>query len=295
MYEIEKVLIEKGISYKINSNNPYEINMQCFSGSHTDNNPSLSYNIEKEVFNCFSCGFKGNADTLMKKLGINVKIDPLSKQGFKIKRLADKLDSIRTEREIRLPEPRFNFTDHFKNISEKTLSEFGAFVTTHDGMDDYICIPVYQNHKLRFIEGRHSLVNAKKLDVPKYMRKPAGVDISNILFPFDKIKDFSTVILVEGIFDMLNLYDLGYTSVLCMFGANNFTNQKAKLLDEYGCRHALLMLDGDSAGIAAAAKIQKVLQQRSIYTTIIELEQGKDPGSLNGDEANRYLSNFFID
>jgi 5S rRNA maturation endonuclease (ribonuclease M5) len=295
LQEIEQILIDKGIEYKINSNNPYEINMKCFSGEHVDSNPSLSYNVEKGVFNCFSCGFKGDTNKLMKELGIVFTVEPLSKQAFKIKRLQDKLEALRGDKPIYLPEPRFPIKHSFKGISYPTMLKFGAFMTTHDSMDDYVCIPVYQGGKLKFIEGRHSLLNVKNTSMPKYMRRPAGVDVSTVLFPLDAVTDFTQVILVEGIFDALNMHDMGYTNTLCVFGTNNFTAGKAKMLDERGCRHAIIMMDGDNPGRQAAVKIQKLLSQRSIHTTIINMEDGKDPGSIDELEAEAYLSEFIID
>jgi DNA primase len=295
LHEIEQILIDKGIEYKINTNNPYEINMTCFSGEHMDTNPSLSYNLEKGVFNCFSCGFKGDTDKLMRQLGVTFSIEPLSKQGFKIKRLAEKLRSITEDRPIHLPEPRFIVNYEFKGISVQTLNKFEAFTSTHDNMDEYICIPVYQHKKLKFIEGRNTTLLKQNLTMPKYMRKPAGADVSNILFPLDQIKDFSQVILVEGIFDVLNMHDMGYKNTLCIFGTNNFTVNKAKMLDEYGCRHVIIMMDGDTPGRIAAEKIDKLIRQRHIQTTIINMADGKDPGSINEMEAEAYLSEFIID
>jgi DNA primase len=295
LLEIQQVLIEKGIEFKINSNNPYELNMRCFSGTHADNSPSLSYNLEKGVFNCFSCGFKGDTARLFKELGVTFSVEPLSKQGFRIKRLSEKLEGLRGEKELHLPEPRFPVNFRFKGVSSQTLAKFEAFTTTHDNMDDYVCVPVYQNNKLRFIEGRHTTLNTKNLTMPKYLRRPAGVDVSSVLFPLDKIKDFTTVILVEGIFDALNMHDLGYDCTLCIFGTNNFNAGKARLLDEYGCRQVLLLMDGDSAGRTAAVKIKKLLEQRSINTIIVDLDDGVDPGSLDEEQAEHYLSDFFVD
>jgi len=295
LHEIEQVLIDIGMEYKINPNNPYEINLKCFSGEHADTNPSLSYNLEKGVFNCFACGFKGDTTRLMKELGIIFTVEPLSKQGFKIKRLQEKLDMVRGDKPVFMPEPRFPVKHSFKGISQATLTKFEAFMTTHDNMDDYICIPVHQNGKLKFIEGRHTLLNTKNLSMPKYMRRPAGADVSSVLYPLDAVKDFTRVILVEGIFDALNMHDMGYSNTLCIFGTNNFNAGKAKMLDEYGCRHVLIMMDGDAPGRQAAVKIQKLLSQRSIHTSIINMEDGKDPGSIDEMEAEAYLSEFLVD
>ena len=295
MTELEQLLIDRGIEFKINANNPFEVNMKCFSGLHEDSNPSLSYNIEKEVFNCFACGFKGDSVKLMKELGIVSITSPLSKQGFKIKRLLEKLDAVRDQKPIHLPEPRFPVKYSFKGVSAKTLAKFEAFTTTYDNMDDYICVPVYQGGKLKFIEGRHTQLTADKATMPKYMRKPAGVDVASVLFPLDAVTDFTQIILVEGLFDVLNMHDLGYTNTLCMFGTNNFNAQKAKMLDERGCRHVIIMMDGDTAGVQAAVRIQTLLTQRSIHTTVINMAEGQDPGSIDVEEASAYLSQFVLD
>ena len=295
MTDLEQILTDRGIEFKVNSNNPFEVNMRCFSGLHEDSSPSLSYNIEKGVFNCFACGFKGDNAKLMKELGIVTTFDPLSKQGFKIKRLLEKLELYREQKPINLPEPRFPVKHAFKGVSAQTLSKFGAFTSTHDNMDDYVCIPVYQNNKLKFIEGRHTQLTMEKGAMPKYMRKPAGVDVSSVLFPIDEITDFRQVILVEGIFDALNMHDMGYTNTLCVFGTNNFNAQKAKMLDERGCRHVIIMMDGDSAGVQAAARIQTLFMQRSIHSTVINMAEGQDPGSIDVEEASAYLSQFVLD
>lgn len=294
MSTIQEIFDEKGIEYYANPNKPEEINIRCFSGLHEDSNPSLSYNIEKEVFNCFACGFKGNKMTLMKELGIHITQNALTKQGFKINRLRDKLTKLQSAVPLRLPEPRTEVNFDFKGISAKTLKNFGAFTTSHDGLDNYICVPVYKHGKLKFIEGRYSSEEVSE-GSPKYLRKPTGVEVDTMLFPLDKITDATQLILVEGLFDVLNLQDMGYENSLCIFGANNFSPNKARVLDELGCRHVIIMMDGDSAGRLAATKIKNLLEQRNIYTTDIQLPANKDPGSLTVEEASDILSSFFLD
>lgn len=294
MLEIESSLIEAGIEYKLNPNNPSEVAMRCFSGRHEDSNPSLSYNTEKGLFNCFSCGFSGDTTKLLKALGVKTTIAPLTKQGFKIKKLKDKLEALTASAEVFMPQPRINFLSEFKGISDKTMQQFEAFTTEYEGLQDYVCIPVYQKNKLRFIEGRYKVVDADK-SIPKYMRKPSKVDVSDVLFPLDKITDFTRIVLVEGLYDVVNLHDLGFTNSLCIFGVQNFNATKAKLLDEYGCSEVIIMMDGDTPGRTAALKIQRLLEQRSIASIIIDLPDGLDPGSLNPEQAVEYLGDFFID
>lgn len=288
MDSIEQVLTENGIFYATNPNNPSELTIKCFSGLHEDKNPSLSLNLDKGVFNCFSCGFKGNIQYFFECLGVTQAPQIQSKLGYKIKKLQNKLELIRSKGEVTLPEPNIAVKHDFKGISAKTLEEFGAFFTDSSGFYDYICIPIYQHKKLKFVEGRYRVLS----DIsgkPKYLRKPAQVSVSNILFPLDKIENFTHIILVEGLFDVLKLHELGYKNSLCIFGTQNFTHAKAKLLDEYGTRMVTILMDGDSSGSVAATKIQKLLEQRNIETKIVNLPKDVDPGVLNAETAEYYL------
>jgi DNA primase len=285
---LEEVLTEKGIYFITNPNKPSEISVRCFSGMHEDKNPSLSFNLEKGVFNCFSCGFKGNTQQFFSGLGVTETPQVNSKIGVRLNKLRNKLDAIRNNSEVRLPEPNIKVTHSFKGISANTLKNFEAFFTDSSGFSEYVCIPIYQHKKLRFVEGRYKVLNSTS-EMPKYLRKPNGVSVSDILFPLDKITNFSHIILVEGLFDVLKLHDLGYTNSLCIFGTQNFNTEKAKLLDEYGCRKVTILMDGDASGKSAATKIQKLFDARNIETNTITLSDGLDPGSFNAETAEYYL------
>ena len=157
------------------------------------------------------------------------------------------------------------------------------------GLTNYICIPIYQFNKLRFIEGRYRFKNYQ--DNPKYMRRPGGATVNNILFPIDKLKAGVEVIIVEGLFDMMNLWQHGYHNTLCTFGTQNFGDKKIELLDKLGITSVKLMMDGDSAGLLAAKKISRLLEKFDFQTSIIKLPTHMDPGALTADEIKYYLSN----
>ena len=288
MQSVEDVLTEKGIYFLPNPNKPSEVIVRCFSGMHEDKNPSLSFNLEKGVFNCFSCGFKGNTQQFFSGLGITETPNISTKLGVRINKLKNKLETIKSTNEVRLPEPIINITHSFKGISSRTLKSFDAFFTDSNGFSEYVCIPVYQHKKLRFVEGRYKVLNSTS-DMPKYLRKPNGVSVSNILFPLDKITSFNHIILVEGVFDVVKLHALSYYNSLCIFGTQNFGAEKAKLLDEYGCRRVTILMDGDAAGKSAATKIQKLLDARNIETNVITLSDGLDPGNFDAEIAESYL------
>ncbi len=283
--DLVDLLNKRGIEYR-KTNNPAEILISCTSGEHVDKSPSLSYNLEKDMFHCWSCGFSGGVTKFMQSIGETVRLDVDSKQPFKIKKLKDKIRKLVELDEINLPEERHIYNGEFKGISGSVMKEFQAFTTQHLGLKDYICIPVYQFGKLKFIEGRYAGMISGK---PKYYRRPQGASVSEILFPLDKVKNTNYVILVEGIFDMLNMWQLGYKNTLCTFGASNFNRKKLEILDRIGVTRVDILMDPDAPGQMAATKIAELLNTRDIYSRNIKLPVGTDPGEINQRQAENYL------
>lgn len=281
------LLNEKNVYYK-KSNNPSEILITCTSGEHVDKDPSLSYNLEKDMFHCWSCGFKGGKRRFLESIGVSSTITFETKQSFKIQKLKNKIQRLMELNECTMPIEYRAWTQTYKGIKIETLKEFNFFTTAEMGFEDYICLPIYQFGKLKFIEGRYRFNSKNK---PKYNRKPNGVNVNNIAFPLDKLEDKSKVIIVEGIFDMLNLWQHGIKNVLCVFGTQNFGESKVKLFDDVGIRNVQIMFDGDAAGQSAAVKIRNLLTKNNISSNIIKLPLGKDPGLLVADEIKSLLYN----
>jgi|TARA_X000000950_G_scaffold80626_1_gene101373 DNA primase len=279
-HDIIKILEKRGIEYEKNPNTPTEIKIKCISGLHEDSNPSLSFNLDKNIFNCFSCGYGGNYKKLLKDLGENTFIEFDTKQGYKIKKLKDKLVNKYYASELKMPTDMINFRYDFKGVRGKILQEFGAFVTKQHGLSDYICFPISQYGKTRFIEGRYKILNIAS-ESPKYLRKPANAVVTDLVFPLDKVSNKSHLILVEGLFDMLNLWQYGYKNTVCIFGTNNFDKPKAKLLDDNGVKKCTIFMDNDVSGIRASKVISSLLEANDIETHIVNPPDGKDPGDMS--------------
>jgi len=283
--DIIDLLNEKGVEYKT-SNNPNEILVRCTSGIHEDKTPSMQYNLEKNMFHCWSCDFKGGSRKFLASLGIKVKVDVESKQPYKVQQLKNKLLEIKDQKELHIPEDAVAAVGRMSGISSEIITGFDAFFTHRYDMDDYVCFPIYQYGKLRFFEGKIKYKNSPKA---KYTRQPQGVNTKDILFPLDKIKNKSHLILVEGLFDMLNMWQMGYTNTVCIFGVSNFGKKKADLLDSINCTRITVLFDGDLAGRSGAQKIKDLLESRSLETDIVYLPEGRDPGDLTKEEADKFL------
>tara|TARA_R110000796_G_scaffold240679_1_gene361866 strand:- start:1355 stop:1723 length:369 start_codon:yes stop_codon:yes gene_type:complete len=108
------------------------------------------------------------------------------------------------------------------------------------------------------------------------MISPAGAKMP--LFPVVKPIQ-GTVILVEGIFDMLNLHDKGLTNAICTFGTKNINEDKLRMLSIQGVESVDIFFDGDTAGQDAAIKVQQLCELAELTHRNICLKD-TDPGAL---------------
>ena len=151
----------------------------------------------------------------------------------------------------------------------KDLKRFNTTILTHVGR---IVFPV------RDISGRIVAFNGRHTTggTPKYMISPAGAKMP--LFPVvEPIQ--GSVILVEGIFDMINLHDKGLTNAICCFGTKNINEDKLGMLSIQGVEEVVVFFDGDDAGQDAAKIVKEMVERIGLTTRNVSLKN-TDPGAL---------------
>ena len=89
-----------------------------------------------------------------------------------------------------------------------------------------------------------------------------------------------SVILVEGIFDMINLHDKGLTNAVCCFGTNNYNETKLSMLRVQGAEYVEVFFDGDDAGQKAAENIKTECEKVGLVARNIHIKN-TDPGALS--------------
>jgi len=251
--------------------------IKCLNPDHSDSNPSFRVDKVTGVAHCFACGFKTN---LFKYYGVFTNPVPM-----KILALKEKLDILKKfGQELEIPAGYTPWTKQFRGISPATLKHFGAFYTTQvEKLQDRIIFPIKDiTNKTQVFVGRHTLSNGN----PRYLNYPSGVKIP--LYPAHLPSGYSSMVLVEGIFDMLNLYDNGCENVVCAFGTNTLQNDtKQKLLPfrAQGITHIYLLFDGDDAGRKAAQVYKPLLEDEGFIVEIVALPDGSDPGDLDRENV----------
>lgn len=251
--------------------------IKCLNPEHNDSNPSFRVDKVTGVAHCFACGFKTN---LFKYYGVFTNLVPM-----KIVALKEKLDALKKfGKELELPQGYTPWTKQFRGVSPATLKHFGAFYTNQvEKLQDRIIFPIKDiTNKTQVFVGRHTMSNGN----PRYINYPQGVKIP--LYPAHLPSGYSSMVLVEGLFDMLNLYDNGCENVVCTFGTNTLQNEtKQKLLPfrAQGITHVYILFDGDDAGRSAAKTLKPLLEAEGFITEIVDLPDGNDPGDLDAENV----------
>ena len=159
---------------------------------------------------------------------------------------------------------------------------FEAFKSIGADYEGRITFPIrdLKNRIVCFL-GRSEEAFTKK----KYLFTPPHTKVP--LFPLKQLQlEAGAVLLVEGIFDMLNLYDNGFRNVLCIFGTNSMNEEKLNLLKVLGVTSIDVCLDPDKAGQDAAAKIKEMAEEMFFTVRNIDLKDC-DPGDLTPIRAKK--------
>lgn len=272
---VEGILKDRGVYYTYSGK---DVLVKCLNPEHTDSNPSMRIDKVSGVFHCFSCAFKGNIYKYFGVLSGN-------QVNIRIAKLKDKIRTLQISSiGLDFPDQMVPFTKVFRGISKETLKEFEAFYLSGEskdmkGFEDRIIFPIKDitGKKVMFL-GRHTLSSGN----PKYLNYPSGVTIP--LYP-TRIKNKS-IVLVEGMLDMLSCYDNGLDNVVCTFGTNTLQKDtRAKLLPykTQGVEKVYIMFDGDQAGYDAAKKLKPLIEECEFSVEIIELPEDMDPNTLSID------------
>lgn len=268
----EEILQEKNISYHYSGR---DLLVKCFNPEHDDMHPSMRIDRITGIFNCFVCGFKG---IIFQHFDI-----PGDKIAILREKLFRKIEDTRMESiGLEMLPSSHPVTSAFR-VSLETLLEFGAFKSAGKGYENRIWFPItsMKDGILCFV-GRAE----DPFQSPKYKFYPSGAKVP--FFPLSKVKPHhGRVMLVEGIFDMLNLYENGFRNVLCVFGASKrVTKEKLSLLRILGVSGIDICFDSDKAGQLAAEEAKELAERELFRVRNIVLKEG-DPGDLPPKAARK--------
>jgi hypothetical protein len=252
-------------------------------------------------FGCFrksQCGFKGNIIGFLKYIGREDLLqEEVIRLGEKLDIDIDKKDGGEESYELSLPTINapigFRRVTSNKYLEERGFSSFDKYkvgMTTLDkAYRDRVIFIIEEDGEVKGFLGRGISDDIK----PKY--KNSSSDFAKLLGGVEEIEeDTHTLVLVEGILDKENLDKLmkfdEQSEIKCCFtfGAKVSIYQIIKM-KMFNIKHIVLFYEGDVIGIIQkyAFELEKEFEKVSIVLP----PEGKDPGSINVEEAEGSLFN----
>ena len=257
---------------------------------HDDNTPSASLNTTDLVYNCFVCG-GGTLKYLAKQLGHDNISEELKKIPPSIvtleRQLFDLMDNKYQEQDI--------FESNFKKIENindcpnylldrvkyETITKFDLYICTSKSSiyNQRIIFPIFSNKKRGFVARDYTEIKPQKYLFPKNMQKQE--------YLFGKMTG-DVVILVEGVFDVMKLWEYGYFSCISPMGVT-IGDKQIEILIKNGIKEVIIMPDGDQAGM-------KFVERIGEYKDLFNIEAmvsitGKDPCEMKKSEVDQSYEN----
>ena len=211
---------------------------------HDDNTPSASLNTTDLVYNCFVCG-GGTLKFLAKKLGHSDISEDLKKIPPSIITLERKLFNLMDKKyqEEDIFENNFIKLDNINacpsylldRVKYETINEFDLHVCLSNSSvyNQRIIFPIYSNNKRGFIARDFTDIKPQKYLFPKNMQKQD--------YLFGKMQG-DIAIVVEGVFDVMKLWEYGYYSCVSTMGVT-IGDKQVEILIENGIKDIIIMPD----------------------------------------------------
>lgn len=253
---------------------------------HRDNTPSMSINLDKGVYFCFSCRQSGS---LIFKKGQKRELTPVEMLKNRLEIYSDKP----TTQEIKAPTVTFTYKIveypskwlmeewlKYRGIKRSLVDKYGITygdIVITNKEDEYtvrnrVVIPVYENGKTMSLEMRAPLFKASQMGEQFKVKKcvyPKGSS-ANTLFNIDNLDREKKLYVLEGLMDGLAFESLsGQTNWTSVFGAA-ITNRQIKMLSEF--KDITYVYNDDEAGIASIETIKKGLASTKYKGTATKLK-----------------------
>lgn len=120
--------------------------------------------------------------------------------------------------------------------------------------------------------------NAKYINSPETPLYNKSTVLYGLNFTKENIRKSNEVIVVEGYFDLISLWQAGVKNVVASSGTA-FTSQQARLLARFA-EKVYLFFDADSAGQNAAVRSVDSLYDAGLEVMVMSAPEGEDPDSV---------------
>ena len=273
----------ENMGIEVSNVNGEEIQFKC--PFHDDKNPSASFNTTNLVYNCFVCG-GGSLKYLAQQLGHEVlseKLDEIPPSIISLERqLMEVMDDKIVDEDIfdnnfdKIEDPIECPSYLLNRVNFETLLEFDIHICKSNKSiyDERIIFPIYSNDNRGFIARDYTEIKPQKYLFPKNMQKQD--------YLFGNFRD-DAVIIVEGVFDVMKLWEYGYYSCISTMGVT-IGDKQIEIIIKNGIKDIIIMPDGDEAGIKF---VERILEYKDMFNIEAMFSiTGKDPCDMGKYEVD---------
>jgi DNA primase len=262
-----------------------------------DGSDAFHANVARNVFHCFACGAGGTVLDFVAAME-RCSFFEAAQKLQKLTCSSSPLTSARTEKELVTERRRVSLPLKFRltgidcshpyvaerGITEKTAREFGVGFYAGPGlMHGRLVIPVHN------ADGQLIAYCGRSVDQtrPRYRIPPAFAK-SEVLFNMHRAVagEDSSIVIVEGFFDCMNVHQAGVRSVVALMGSVLYGRQRDAIVKQF--RRVVLFLDGDRTGRKAGTPIAEKLRPHC-SVRVIPLPDGVQPDQLPAKETWNFL------
>lgn len=268
--DVSDVLSKKGIPVVSVSND--NLMIRCpFHGGGRENNPSMGVEKHTGLYNCFTCGAKGNVISWMNEEEL-LETQPVRQY-------------INFVREEYVPLPKIELPDIYeisrreysmsRGITIGVLNKFNVFED-----DERVYFPIRDRY------GRILDVGRRNKSTKAFDQMYGGVQ-KPLYGEFEHNSPFHRAIITEGYYDTLKLHSLGYTGGIGLLGLGS--DYQIELINTSKFRQVYLMLDNDEAGRKATERLQHRITGRDVFKVNWSLVDKKDVAECTAGEIDELI------
>ncbi|CAI2173072.1 5279_t:CDS:2 [Funneliformis geosporum] len=304
----------------------HEIHKANGEDYNPDKNPSCSFEPNRKIFTCFTCGFKASDIfsfwAQYQKITLEAAAEEIGQMGyFPLSILREKKQEEQKEKNkvfyllsliteiyqhnllTQAGREVLKYLQIERQLDQKTIDHFGLGVTN-------LVLVTENNRVCDFFPTQHLIIPltnseskivafaARKIgEIPtgegkyKYLPSYQYYQKSSLLYNYPTAKKNRTeeCYLVEGFFDVISLHKLGIENCLALLGTN-LSETQIKLLIELKKR-IILFLDSDKAGREAAVNVAVKLLLKEVDCEVIKGNYEGDPDEICQQQTKEKVGN----
>ena len=258
-----KIALDLGLKFK---------NNKCLCFLHSENNPSMSFDVKKKKFKCFSCGQSYDVFNHYQQYYNLSFLEALKSIVRDFNLNIDVIINESDRKPKKYPTKHENYNKNIltycekRNISKDTIDYVGV-------KENNNCVVFeYRNELGEHLANKYR--KTKKSEGPK-MWFEKGTNV-NTLFNMDKINISEPLLVTEGEFDCLSAIESGFKNTVSIPSGVNGTNEwitsNWTFIEQF--EEIIIWFDNDEPGIKGSREVFNRLPNKSVK--IVRCEVAND-------------------